>query len=295
MKSTNDLSENMIRNLIKILWKDIKNNSINGKDTGMNTNFYDFDAITQGLENGNLYIFASRPAMGKTSFVSNLALNFSKSYKHPVCFFSLEINKLMLGCRLISQEVGIESGRLKSGKLQQEEWMILERCIKSLSKNNIYINDDSTITINKIIEFCSIAKKNNDNKLGMIVIDNFQLLEEKITGDNFTSKDQLNNIIKQLKSLALSQNIPIILTSQVESRVDFRINKRPMLSDLRDSELLEDYADLIAFIYRDEYYDPYSEDRGITEIIVAKQRNGPVGTVKLLFEPQYTRFRNLAI
>ena len=295
MKSTNDLSENMIRNLIKILWKDIKNNSINGKNTGVNTDFYDFDAITQGLENGNLYIFASRPAMGKTSFVSNLALNFSKSYKHPVCFFSLEINKLMLCCRLISQEVGIESGRLKSGKLQQEEWMILERCIKSLSKNNIYINDDSTITINKIIEFCSIAKKNNDNKLGMIVIDNFQLLEEKITGNNFTSKDQLNNIIKQLKSLALSQNIPIILTSQVESRVDFRVNKRPMLSDLRDSELLEDYADLIAFIYRDEYYDPYSEDRGITEIIVAKQRNGPVGTVKLLFEPQYTRFRNLTI
>ena len=163
----------------------------------------------------------------------------------------------------------------------------LIKCLKSVDKQSIQVSE--------IRDFCNKVKTKTKKNIGLIVIDNLQLMEDKGLNSNIAREDELTKILSDLKNLALSQKVPILITSQLKRELEERTNKRPMLSDLRESDQIENYADLIAFIYRDEYYNPETEERGITEIIVTKQKDGPVGTVKLLFEPQYTRFRNLAI
>jgi replicative DNA helicase len=247
-------------------------------------NFYDLDAMTQGLQRSDLIIVAGRPAMGKTSIVLNLAKNVAQLHNLPVCMFSLEMSKEQLTYRLLSMEVGIEAGRLRTGRLQQEEWPLLGQGINTL-------DDKPNSGVLEMRSLCRRLMAEQGKELGLVVIDYLQLMEGS-SPDNRVQ--EISRITRGLKGMARELNVPVIALSQLSRGVESRTNKRPMLSDLRESGSIEQDADLVLMIYRDEYYNPETPDRGITEVIVTKHRNGPVGTVKLLFEPQFTRFRNLA-
>ena len=293
-KQNLSINDSKINGLLNNIFEEIESRSLGNTKEGISMSFFDFDAITQGLIPGNLYILGGRPCMGKTSLALNILKNISQIHNLPVCFFTLEMSKKMLSYRLISMETGIESSRLRTGRLTQEEWPILGEAINFISNNHIYLIDKTSVQVEEIKIFCEEVKNKNEKELGIIVIDYLQLMEDKSLSDNISREDEISKILSNLKNLAINLEVPILITSQLKRELETRINKRPMLNDLRESDEIENRADLIAFIYRDEYYNPESEDRGITEIIVTKQENGPVGTVKLLFEPQYTRFRNLA-
>jgi replicative DNA helicase len=206
--------------------------------------------------------------------------------------FSLEMSKEQLTYRLLSMEVGIESGRLRTGRLQQEEWPLLGRGISSLGALPLYIDDKPNAGVLEMRSLCRRLMAEQGKELGLIVIDYLQLMEGS-GSDNRVQ--ELSRITRSLKGMARELNVPVMALSQLSRGVEARTNKRPMLSDLRESGSIEQDADLVLMIYRDEYYNPETTDRGITEVIVTKHRNGPVGTCKLLFEPQFTRFRNLAV
>ena len=200
------------------------------------------------------------------------------------------MSKEQLVYRLLSSEAQVESGRLRSGRLSQHEWAPLSNAIDSLSQIPIFIDDTANITVNEIRSKCRRLQAEQGGALGLILIDYIQLMEGG--GDNRVQ--ELSKMTRALKQLARELNVPIITLSQLSRGVESRTNKRPMMSDLRESGSIEQDADLIMMLYRDEYYNPDTPDRGIAEVIITKHRNGPVGTVKLLFEPQFTRFRNLA-
>ena len=285
----------LVLDVLNTNYEDIENTSLGNKEQGIRSGFYDFDALTQGLNRGDLIVLGGRPAMGKTSISLNIALNIAERNSFPVCIFSLEMSKEQITYRLMSMDSGIESGRLRTGRLQQDEWPVLAKSIENIGRRKIYINDKSTISIKEIQDICSTIKEQSKNKkLGLIVIDFVQLMELEQTSSNLSREDELTKIAIKLKKLAIELDVPVLVTSQLEREIEKRINKRPMLSDIRDTSALEGFADIITMIYRDEYYEPETEDRGITELITCKHRNGLVGTVKLLFEPQFTRFRNLA-
>jgi len=285
----------LVLDVLNTNYEDIENTSLGNKEQGIRSGFYDFDALTQGLNRGDLIVLGGRPAMGKTSISLNIALNIAERNSFPICIFSLEMSKEQITYRLMSMDSGIESGRLRTGRLQQDEWPVLAKSIENIGRRKIYINDKSTISIKEIQDICSTIKDQSKNKkLGLIVIDFVQLMELDQTSLDLSRDDELTKIAIKLKKLAIELDVPVIITSQLEREIERRNNKRPMLSDIRDTSALEGFADIITMIYRDEYYEPETEDRGITELITCKHRNGPVGTVKLLFEPQFTRFRNLA-
>ncbi len=285
----------LVLDVLNTNYEDIENTSLGNKEQGIQSGFYDFDALTQGLNRGDLIVLGGRPAMGKTSISLNIALNIAERNSFPVCIFSLEMSKEQITYRLMSMDSGIESGRLRTGRLQQDEWPVLAKSIENIGRRKIYINDKSTISIKEIQDICSTIKDQSKNKkLGLIVIDFVQLMELDQTSLDLSRDDELTKIAIKLKKLAIELDVPVLVTSQLEREIERRNNKRPMLSDIKDTTALEGFADLITMIYRDEYYEPETEDRGITELITCKHRNGPVGTVKLLFEPQFTRFRNLA-
>ena len=272
-------------------FNEIESRSLGTSVAGIPVNFYDLDAMTQGLQRSDLIIVAGRPAMGKTSIVLNLAKNVAQLHGLPVCVFSLEMSKEQLTYRLLSMEVGIESGRLRTGRLQQEEWPLLGQGINTLGQLPIYIDDKPNLSVLEMRSLCRRLMAEQGKELGLVVIDYLQLMEGT-TPDNRVQ--ELSRITRGLKGMAREMKVPVIALSQLSRGVESRTNKRPMLSDLRESGSIEQDADLVLMIYRDEYYNPETPDRGITELIVTKHRNGPVGTVKLLFEPQFTRFRNLA-
>ncbi len=272
-------------------FNEIESRSLGTSVAGIPVNFYDLDAMTQGLQRSDLIIVAGRPAMGKTSIVLNLAKNVAQLHSLPVCVFSLEMSKEQLTYRLLSMEVGIESGRLRTGRLQQDEWPLLGQGINTLGQLPIYIDDKPNLGVLEMRSLCRRLKAEQGKELGLVVIDYLQLMEGS-TPDNRVQ--ELSRITRGLKGLAREMKVPVVALSQLSRGVESRTNKRPMLSDLRESGSIEQDADLVLMIYRDEYYNPETPDRGITEVIVTKHRNGPVGTVKLLFEPQFTRFRNLA-
>ena len=285
----------LVLDVLNTNYEDIENTSLGNKEQGIRSGFYDFDALTQGLNRGDLIVLGGRPAMGKTSISLNIALNIAERNSFPVCIFSLEMSKEQITYRLMSMDSGIESGRLRTGRLQQDEWPVLAKSIENIGRRKIYINDKSSISIKEIQDICSTIKDQSKNKkLGLIVIDFVQLMELDQTSLDLSRDDELTKIAIKLKKLAIELDVPVLITSQLEREIERRNNKRPMLSDIRDTSALEGFADIITMIYRDEYYEPETEDRGITELITCKHRNGPVGTVKLLFEPQFTRFRNLA-
>jgi len=277
--------------ILTATFNEIEQRSTGMEASGIACNFYDLDAMTQGFQRSDLIIVAGRPSMGKTSFVLNIARNIALIHKQAVCVFSLEMSKEQLVYRLLSSEVGIESGRLRTGRVREEEWGILAHAIGDLSELPVFIDDTPDMTV---IEMRSKARRllaERGAPLGLILIDYLQLMEGA-SPDNRVQ--ELSKITRSLKAMARELNVPVITLSQLSRGVESRTNKRPMMSDLRESGSIEQDADLIIMLYRDEYYNPDTPDRGITEVIITKHRNGPTGTVKLLFEPQYTRFRNLA-
>ncbi|MBW4487789.1 MAG: replicative DNA helicase [Trichocoleus desertorum ATA4-8-CV12] len=226
-----------------------------------------------------------------TSFVLNIARNISAFHKLPVAVFSLEMSKEQLVYRLLSSESRIESGRLRSGRISQTEWEPLGHAISTLSQLNVYIDDTPDISVTEMRSKARRLQAENGKPLGLVLIDYLQLME----GSGSENRVQeLSKVTRGLKSLARELGVPVIALSQLSRGVESRTNKRPMMSDLRESGSIEQDADLIMMIYRDEYYNPDTPDRGVAEVIITKHRNGPVGTVKLLFEPQFTCFRNLA-
>ncbi len=270
---------------------EIESRSMGTSVAGIPVNFYDLDAITQGLQRSDLIIVAGRPAMGKTSIVLNLAKNVAQIHNLPVCVFSLEMSKEQLTYRLLSMEVGIESSRLRTGRLNQDEWPLLGQGIDTLGQLPIYIDDKPNSSVLEMRSLCRRLIAEQGQELGMVVIDYLQLMEGS-TPDNRVQ--EISRITRALKGMARELKVPVIALSQLSRGVESRTNKRPMLSDLRESGSIEQDADLVLMIYRDEYYNPETADKGITEVIVTKHRNGPIGTVKLLFESKFTRFRNLA-
>jgi replicative DNA helicase len=271
-------------------FSDIESRSLGMVLPGLSCGYYDLDAMTQGFQRSDLIIVAGRPSMGKTSFVMNIARNIAAFHKLPVAIFSLEMSKEQLVQRLLASEVRIESGRLRSGRVSQQEWEPLGHAISALSQLPIFIDDTPNISVNEIRSKSRRLQAEQGGALGLILLDYLQLMEGG--GDNRVQ--ELSKVTRSLKALARELSVPVIALSQLSRSVESRTNKRPMMSDLRESGAIEQDADLIMMLYREEYYIPDTPDRGIAEVIIAKHRNGPTGTVKLLFESQFTQFRNLA-
>ena len=287
-------SEDM-KNLASIMpqtFKNIEQSSLGKYSTGVPVSFYDLDAMTQGLQRGSLIVIAGRPSMGKTSFAMNIAKNVAQMNNRPVCYFSLEQSREQMSYRLLSMELGIESGRLRTGRLQQDEWDLLGREMEDLGELPIFMCDKGSIKVKEMLRKCrKIKKKQGLGELGLVVVDYIQMMD----GPNKESRDkELSKIVLDLKEMAKALDVPVVLMSQLSRDVEKRKNHRPMLCDLRETQGLEAHADVVIMLYRDEFYHPETEERGIAELIVTKHRNGPIGTVKLLFEPQFTRYRNLA-
>ncbi len=257
---------------------------------GIPCGFYDLDAMTSGFQRSDLIIVAGRPSMGKTAFCLNLAHNIAALYKLPIAVFSLEMSKEQLVQRLLASEAGIESGYLRSGRISQTQWEPLSRAIGMLSEMPIFIDDTPNITVTEMRSQARRLQAEVGTELGLIIIDYLQLMEG--AGDNRVQ--EISRITRSIKGLARELSVPIIALSQLSRGVESRTNKRPMLSDLRESGSIEQDADIVIMLYRDDYYNTDSPDRGIAEVIIAKHRNGPTGTVKLLFDPQFTKFKNLA-
>ena len=287
-------SEDM-KNLASIMpqtFENIEQSSLGKYSTGVPVSFYDLDAMTQGLQRGSLVVIAGRPSMGKTSFAMNLAQNVAKKNKLPVCYFSLEQSREQMSYRFLSMELGIESGRLRTGRLHQDEWGLLGREMKDIDEMPIFICDKGSIKVKEIFSKSrKIKEKKGLGKLGLIIVDYIQMMDSP----NKKSRDkELSKIVLDLKAMAKALDVPVVLMSQLSRDIEKRENCRPMLCDLRETQGLEAHADVVIMLYRDEYYHPETEERGIAELIVTKHRHGPIGTIKLLFEPQFTRYRNLA-
>ncbi len=287
-------SEDM-KNLSSIMpqtFKNIEQSSLGRYSTGVPGLFHDLDAMTQGLQRGSLIVIAGRPSMGKTSFAMNLARNVAEAHKLPVCYFSLEQSKEQMSYRFLSMELGIESGRLRTGRLRHDEWDLLGREMKDLDELPIFICDKGSIKVKQIFSKSrKIKEKKGLGELGLIIVDYIQMMD----GPNKKSRDkELSKIVLDLKEMAKALDVPVVLMSQLSRDVEKRKHHRPMLCDLRETQGLEAHADVVIMLYRDEFYHPETEDRGIAELIVTKHRHGPIGTIKLLFEPQFTRYRNLA-
>jgi replicative DNA helicase len=256
---------------------------------GVTSNFYDLDAMTGGFQRSDLIIVAGRPSMGKTSFALAMARHIAE--KAAVAIFSLEMSKEQLVQRLLASEAGIESNYLRTGRISQNQWGDLSLALGALSELPIYIDDTANPTVMQMRSQVRRLQAEKGGRLGLVLIDYLQLME----GSGSENRVQeLSRITRSLKGLARELNVPVIALSQLSRGVEARTNKRPMMSDLRESGSIEQDADLIIMLYRDEYYNSDTPDRGVTEVIITKHRNGPTGTARLLFDPQFTRFRNLA-
>jgi len=266
--------------------------------TGLATGYLELDRVTTGLHPGQLVILAARPAMGKTAFALNIAQNVGTKSTQTVALFSLEMTATDLVNRMLCAEGRIDSQRLRTGSLLDEEWENLMFASNSLAKSSIYIDDTPGIKVNDIRAKCRKLWKENDG-LGLIVIDYLQLIESSSTESR---QQQISEISRQLKRLAMELNVPVIALSQLSRSVESRDDKRPMLSDLRESGAIEQDADIVAFLYRDDYYKRKSdEDDGpvedktdvVAEVILAKNRAGQTKTLELMFKMNYNRFANL--
>ncbi len=259
---------------------------------GLSCGFYDLDGMTQGFQRSDLVIVAGRPSMGKTALSVQIARQISEIHGLGVAVFSLEMSKEQLVQRLLASESGIDSNYLRSGRIHESQWEPLSRAIGTLSQLPIYIDDSPNPSINELRSNARRLQAERPEGLGLILLDYLQLMGG---GDATDGRVQeLSRITRSLKGLARELNVPIIALSQLSRGVEARTNKRPLMSDLRESGAIEQDADLIVLLYRDDYYNPDSPEKGICELIIAKHRNGPVGTVKLLFQPSQTKFFNLA-
>jgi replicative DNA helicase len=271
---------------------DLEQRSLGNVLPGLSCNFYDLDAMTQGFQRSDLIIVAGRPAMGKTALSLQIAKRIAEIHKAGVAVYSLEMSKEQLVQRLLASESRIDSNYLRAGRINQNQWEPLSRAIGTLSQVPLYIDDTPNPSLGEIRSNARRLQAERPEGLGLILIDYLQLMGGGDAQDGRVQ--ELSKITRALKGLARELHVPIIALSQLSRGVESRTNKRPLMSDLRESGSIEQDADLIILLYRDEYYNPDTPDRGICELILAKHRNGPVGTVKLLFDPQYTRFENLA-
>lgn len=276
--------------LLSNVFLDLKQKSLNPTLPGIASGFYDLDSLTQGFQKSDLIIVAGRPSMGKTAFCLNIAINILKIYKCPILFFSLEMSKEQLTYRLLANEIEITNARLKTGQLDANDWSNLNNVIKTLSSLPLFIDDTPNLSISDIR---SKIKKIifEQNNIGLIIIDYLQLMENS----NFQSDNrvqELSQITRALKNLSREFKVPIITLSQLSRNVENRVNKRPILSDLRESGSIEQDADLVLMLYRDSYYNTNSIEMDLAELIIAKHRNGPIGNIKLIFEAKFTKFKN---
>ncbi|MCH9715820.1 MAG: replicative DNA helicase [Gammaproteobacteria bacterium] len=260
--------------------------------TGLPTGLTDLDELTSGLQESDLVIVAGRPSMGKTSLVMNIAENAALETQKPVLVFSMEMPADSLAMRMMSSLGRIDQNRIRTGKLNDDDWSRVTSTVHMLSEASLYIDDSSSLSPAELrARARRLAKE--QGQLGLIVIDYLQLM--KVPGfraDNRAA--EISEISRSLKALAKELNVPVIALSQLNRSLEQRQDKRPVMSDLRESGAIEQDADLICFIYRDEVYNDDSPDKGSAEIIVAKQRNGPIGKVRVAFLGQYTRFEDLA-
>ena len=263
-----------------------------GEITGIPTGFYDIDKITSGLHESQLIIIAARPAMGKTAFALNLVTNVAMNTKKKVALFNLEMGAEQLAMRMLSSTGQINGGNLLRGKLEHNDWKRVNEAISRLAETSIFIDDTPGITIGEIR--AKARRLASEEDLAMIVIDYLQLIsiDSKYAGNR---QQEISEISRSLKTLAMELKIPIIALAQLSRSVDSRDDKRPILSDLRESGSIEQDADIVMFLYRDEYYNKETEDKNVAECILAKQRNGPVGTVKMAFIGALSKFGNLDV
>ncbi|MEJ2179298.1 MAG: replicative DNA helicase [Gammaproteobacteria bacterium] len=256
--------------------------------TGVPTGFDDFDEMTSGLQPSDLVIVAGRPSMGKTTFAMNIAEHAAVKTQMPVAVFSMEMPGEQLAMRMLSSLGRIDQHRVRTGKLDDDDWPRLTHAVGQLAEAPLFIDDTPALSPT---ELRSRARRlMREHGLGLIVIDYLQLMQ--IRGGSENRTNEISEISRNLKSLAKELNVPIIALSQLNRSLEQRPNKRPVMSDLRESGAIEQDADVITFIYRDEVYNEDSPDKGIAEIIIGKQRNGPIGTVRMTFIGQYTRFEN---
>jgi replicative DNA helicase len=264
-----------------------------GGITGLASGFKDFDRLTSGLQPSDLILIAARPSMGKTAFVLNIASHVAIREKKTVAFFSLEMSKEQLVQRMLCAEAPIDSQRLRVGDLEGKDWQKLVNAADRLSSAGIFIDDTPGITV---LEMRAKARRLKiEHDLQLIIIDYLQLMQG--SGKNKGSENrqqEISEISRSLKGLARELGVPVIALSQLSRSVESRQVKKPMLSDLRESGSLEQDADIVAFLYREDYYNPDTDRKNITEVIIAKHRNGPVDTVQLFFHKQFTKFADLS-
>ena len=264
-----------------------------GGITGLSSGFKDLDQLTSGFQPSDLILIAARPSMGKTAFVLNIAQNVAIRSKQAVAFFSLEMSKEQLVQRMLCAEAVIDSQRLRIGQLEEGDWKKLINGADRLAAAPIFIDDTPGITVMEMRAKARRLKIEYDLKL--IIIDYLQLMQGASSGRGSENRQQeISEISRSLKSLARELNVPVIALSQLSRSVESRQVKKPMLSDLRESGSLEQDADIVAFLYREDYYNPDTEHKNITEVIIAKHRNGPVDTVQLFFHKQFTKFSDLS-
>ena len=257
--------------------------------TGVPTGFSKLDAKTAGFQPSDLIIIAARPSMGKTALALNMAQYVGIYNKLNVALFSLEMSKEQLVLRMLCAEARVDNSKVRTGHLAERDFPRLVEAAGQIADANIFIDDTPAITITELRAKC--RRLNRENKLSLIIVDYLQLMRSP----NYSSsrEQEIADISRNLKAIAKELNVPIIALSQLNRSVESRTDKRPMMSDLRESGAIEQDADLIMFIYRDEVYNPDSPDKGVAEIIISKQRTGPIGQVRLAFSPEYTRFDSL--
>jgi replicative DNA helicase len=282
--------------LLNKIFIELKEKSLNPTLAGLPSGFYDLDLLTQGFQKSDLIIIAGRPSMGKTALGLNIALNILKESKQPILFFSLEMSKEQIMYRLLSIEANINQTRLKSGQLYKDDWLKLNQIIKVMSKIPFFIDDMPNLSIQEMqLKIKTILFEQGE--IGLIIIDYLQLMQNpKSKMENRVQ--EISIITRALKNLARQFSIPIIALSQLSRNVENRVDKKPILSDLRESGSIEQDADVVLMLYKNQdFYTKQNEiqDYQLTELIIAKQRNGPLGNIKLKFDPNRTKFSNFEL
>jgi replicative DNA helicase len=280
-----------ISTVVQNVYESISEAASSGKTIpGLSTGLKDLDKFILGLNKGELILIAARPAMGKTSIALNIAMDVAKNSDKTVAVFSLEMSREQLVSRLLAREASVPSQNMLTGQLSPDEWRRLASAAQMVSATDMRIDDNSMLTVADMNAQCRRL-----SNLGLVVIDYLQLMQSAGGKSSYNENRQqaVSDISRMLKIMAKELNVPVICLSQLNRAAVGRSDKRPMLNDLRDSGAIEQDADVIMFLHREEYYDPNTEDKNIAEVIVAKQRNGPLGTVKLAWLGQYTRFASL--
>lgn len=276
--------------VLRALEKIEKASKTNGSVTGIPTGFLDLDYKMSGLQPSDLILVAARPSMGKTAFVLNIAQHVAFKENKTTAIFSLEMSKEQLVNRLFSLESQVDSQSLRTGNLKDSDWEKLIESAGIIGKSNLIIDDTPGISISELRSKC--RKYKLEHNLELIIIDYLQLMTGRVGGRSESRQQEISDISRSLKGLARELNVPVIALSQLSRAVEQRPEHRPMLSDLRESGAIEQDADVVMFIYRDDYYNKDTELKNVAEIIIAKQRNGSIGTVNLTWLPNYTKFAN---